>query len=129
MARRRGQTDALRLADVAGRIYAALKARGAYGREAAVTQGEIAKLAGTTTRALQDASLALMEQGVPVATTCSQPCGMFIADSLTELQAYRDQLHARIVGNAKRMKAVNRIRREWTERMSIEPDGQRRLFA
>ena len=123
------QHDDARLAETADRVLAALRNAGAYGRERAVRQAEIARAAGCSSRVLQAACLVLVDRGVPIASTCAQPCGMFLADTLTELQAYRDQLHARIVGNAVRMKAINQIRRAWIERLAVEPDWQRRLFA
>lgn len=123
------EPDARELADVAARVLAAMKGRGAYGRARAVAQREIANLAGTNPRTLQQATAVLVRQGVPIATTCGSPCGMFIAETITELQAYRDQLNSRIVGNATRLRDVNRIRKAWIEREAVEPGGQRRLFA
>lgn len=122
-------TDDKTIAAVADRVYAAMKSMGAYGRARARTQGEVARLAGTNTRALQHATLVLIERGVPIVTACDDPPGMFLAETLSELAAYSDQLHARLVGNAVRMKGVRRIMREWTEYESVEPNGQRRLFA
>ncbi len=120
--------DAGLLADVAARVLAAMNGRGAYGRAKAVTQREIARLAGTSPRVLQEATAELVAQGVPIATTCGSPPGMFLATTVTELQEYGAQLHARIVGNAVRLKGVRKMCREWLERMAVEPGGQRRLF-
>ncbi len=122
------ERNAAELAAVAARVLAAMKGRGAYGRAKAVTQREIAATAGTNTRVLQEATAELVKQGVPIATTCGSPPGMFLAQTVTELQEYSEQLHARIVGNAVRLKGVRKMCREWLERMAVEPGGQRRLF-
>lgn len=114
---------------MADRVLAAMKGSGAYGRAKAVTQREIAKLAGTNPRTLQLATANLVKRGVPIATTCGSPCGMFIAETLTELQEYGEQLHSRIIGNAVRLKGIRRIRRAWIERGAVEPGGQWRLFS
>lgn len=121
--------DASKLTEVAARVYAALKAKDAYGAAKPVIQSELAKLAGTNSRVLQWAQLQLIEQGVPVCSTCGSPPGVFIATTLTELQAYGANLHSRIVGNAWRLKGVRKMTRDWLDRLEIEPSGQRRLFA
>ncbi len=125
----RATEDDRSLTPIADRVHAALRSMGAFGRARARTQAEVARLAGTNTRKLQHATLELIERGVPIVTACDEPMGMFLAETLSELADYRDQLHARLVGNAKRMKGVRRIMREWMEHEAIEPDGQRRLFA
>lgn len=115
------------LDDIAARILAALKSFGAIGRDRARPQSQVARAAGTDTRRLQQATLMLNRNGEPIASTCLQPKGMFIAETVGELQDYAKQLHSRLKGNAHRLKAVNRIIRTQIEAKAVEPGGQRRL--
>lgn len=114
--------------EVADKVLATLKSMNAYGAAKARSQAEVARLAGIDTRRLQQATLALNLRGEPVVSSCVRPFGIFIAESDRELQAYRRQLHSRLVGNGKRLGAVNRIIRAWIAETPVEPSGQRRLF-
>ena len=112
---------------VADRVLATLKTMGAYGRGRARPQAEVARAAGIDTRRLQQATLNLNLRGEPVVSSCVKPLGIFIAQNDGELQAYRKQLHSRLVGNGRRLGAVNRIIRAWIAEEATEPSGQRRL--
>jgi len=121
--------DARDLERTADAVMQAMRDMQAFGRGRARKQAEVAALAGTTSRTLQMATLVLIERGVPVVTTCETPSGMFVAETLSEIADYGDQLYARIRGNALRLKGVRRIARRWDEAGPVESTGQRRLFA
>lgn len=115
--------DARLIERVADDVLAALQGMDARGAAKARTQRDVARFAGTNPRTLQDATLALNLRGVPVCTSCGEPPGMYLAETIDELKTYAGQLRARLLGNGKRMAAVNRIVR----RLELESDG--RLFA
>lgn len=115
--------DARLIERVADDVLAALQGMDARGAAKARTQRDVARVAGTNPRTLQDATLVLNLRGEPVCTSCGEPPGMFLAASIEELKTYRGQLHSRLLGNGKRMAAVSRIVRRW----ELEHDG--RLFA
>lgn len=114
----------------AERLMALLRAMGAVGRARAASQALIARSLGMSTRHLQDATLRCNERGVPVASSCVEPMGIYLAETVGELSDYGEQLRSRLVGNAHRLRCVRRIEREWSARHAVEPrTGQRRLFA
>ncbi|MFH1417277.1 MAG: hypothetical protein ABII12_03205 [Planctomycetota bacterium] len=112
---------------VADRVLAMLRTMGAYGATRARPQAEVARAIGIDTRRLQQATLVLNLRGEPVVSRCVRPFGVFIAEGEVELQAYRKQLHSRLVGNGRRLGAVNRMIRAWVAEADTEPGGQRRL--
>lgn len=121
-------TDA-HIETAAEKVHGALIGMRAFGRARARKQGEVAAHVGISTRMLQDATLLLNQQGVPVCSTCVNPAGVFIAETPRELEEYRDQLHSRLQGNGKRMACVNRMLRKMETESVIDSSGQRRLFA
>ena len=54
----------------------------------------------------ENLALELLAAGVPVATTCRQPPGMFIARSAAELEPYLMRLKSRCIGLFKRRRLV-----------------------
>jgi len=113
--------------EVADKVLAALKSMGAYGASRARSQAEVARAVGVDTRRLQQATLNLNLQGEPVLSSCVKPFGIFIANSIEELKGYAEQLRSRLIGNGRRMAALNRIIRAWVAEEKVEPGGQRRL--
>ena len=113
--------------EVADKVLAALRNMGACGASRARPQAEVARAVGIDTRRLQQATLALNLRGEPVLSSCVQPPGIFIADQVGEVTAYAKQLRSRLVGNGRRLAAVNRIQRSWIAEENPEPNGQQRL--
>ena len=113
---------------VADNVLGVLDEMGAYGRDAARTQAEVARTAETDTRTLQRAQRLLLERGVPVVSACGIRPGIFIAQTRDELAAYDKQLDNRIRGLAMRLKPLRRLMRKWAALMPVGPGGQRRLF-
>lgn len=114
---------------VATRVLEALEQSNARGEARARPQAAVARLARTSPRALQQATLLLNQRGVAVVTTCRTPPGIYLAESDAELAAYDGQLDHRIRGLARRLVAIRRIRRARAAARPIEPNGQRRMFA
>lgn len=115
--------------ELADKVLMMLRASNAIGAARAITQKRVAISCGTNTRSLQHATLRLNSRGIPVVSQCVKPFGMFIAETDAEIDGYIDQLHSRLVGNALREKYMRQIRRNRTAARTIEPSGQRRLFA
>lgn len=111
------------------RVMRTLREMRAIGAARAVTQAELARVCGISPRRLQDATLELNKRGTAVLSSCVAPYGVFIADSDDEIAAYDRQLRARLIGNAMRRGFVRRILRHRIDERSVEPNGQRRLFA
>lgn len=111
------------------RVMRMLRDMRAIGAARAVTQSRLAAACGITPRTLQDVTLGLNKRGIPVLSSCVAPYGVFIAESDDEISAYDRQLRSRLIGNAMRRGYVRKILRDRIALRSVEPNGQRRLFA
>jgi hypothetical protein len=127
MTLRESAKSAVSSEDLADQVLAALTNLGAAGRQRARTQAEIARVVGCPQRLICDATLALNLRGEPAISTCGSPPGVFLAQTVEELQGYEQQLDHRIRGNAIRLREVRKILRKKIAQAAVEPSGQRRL--
>ena len=119
------------LSPEARELHRALTLFEAFGPDRARPQTTLAAAANLTVRRVQeDLALELLAAGVPVASTCRQPPGMFIARTAAELQPYLNQLKSRCIGLFKRRRLVRNCHRALLvaeadrRRPPAEPDGQ-----
>jgi len=98
----------------------------ADGPDHAVPQREIARRTGLPVRTIQeDLALELLAAGVPLATTCGNPSGMFLARSAADLEPYLRQLESRCKGLYKRRRLVRQIWRQMQANESTDRDPPR----
>jgi len=116
--------------DAAGDALAAwLRAEGAVGRRNAIHQAAAAAALKVATRRLQDVTLRLNERGVPVCSAVVEPMGIYLAETVEELADYGEQLRSRLIGNAHRLRCVQRMARDKAAEYPVDPvTGQRRLW-
>lgn len=114
--------------EVADRIVMLLIDRNKIGKSNAWKQADAAVAAGTNTRMLQHATFRLNERGVAALANCGHPPGIYIAGSDAEIEEYIRNLRSRLIGDARRIGFLRRILRQRREALTIEPDGQRRMF-
>lgn len=113
----------------ARRVEAALVESRAVGAARAMRQTDVAARCGLSTRRVQQCMGWLIQHDVAVCSSCVEPMGIFLAETIEELDAYIAQLHSRLVGNAERERDLRALRRRRIAATNVEPDGQRRLFA
>ncbi len=99
------------------------------GAARAVKQVIVAHQIGTSTRLIQRSMGILIARGMPVCSSCAEPMGIFVPETIAELDAYIAQLQSRLIGDATRVSGLKQIRREKIAAMAVEPGGQGRLFA
>lgn len=74
-------------------------------------------------RAVQYAIEELIESGVPVCSSCSQPMGYFLPETREEAENYKHQLRSRAIGNFHRYKNFKKSFQNW-----FYGEPQRRLL-
>lgn len=78
-----------------------------HGRARAIKQSLLADAVGLSTRTLQHVLKDLTEvHGLPVASACSKPMGVFIPETEAEVDAFIEQLTSRALSCFRRIKAL-----------------------
>ena len=100
------------MTDPARKLLTTLRNAQAFGPGSAVCQRVLAGRTGIPVRRLQeDMVLELLAEGYPVATTCREPYGLFLARTAAELEPYCTQLESRCQGLYKRRRLVRTVQR------------------
>ncbi len=96
----------------ARKLLTALRNVQAFGPQHAVAQRVLVGRTGIPIRRLQgDVVLELLVEGHPIATTCQEPYGLFLARTAAELEPYCTQLESRCNGLYKRRRLVRNVQR------------------
>lgn len=100
------------MTDPARKLLTALRNVDAFGPRRAVCQRVLAGRTGIPVRRLQgEVVLELLAAGHPVASTCQEPYGLFLARTAAELEPYCTQLESRCKGLYKRRRLVRTVQR------------------
>ena len=65
----------------------------------------------------------LIEQGIPVCSSCGHPLGYFLPETVEEAESYKHQLRGRALGNFHRYKHFKKAFQNW-----FYGEPQRKLF-
>ncbi len=116
-------------------IYELLVRHGAYSPERAMTDREIAKAVGCPQRDVIELVELLLDQGIAIVASCGSGGdgkvgrGRYIEREPEHVDAYSKALRRRAVNIFLRARRFRKVARLMLEGRSVEPNGQRRLFA
>lgn len=119
----------------AQRIYQLLVRQGAYSPACALTDREIAQAVGCAQRDVIELVELLLERDIAIVASCggsragSGGKGRYIECDTAKIESYAKGLQKRAVLIFLRARRFRQVARRMIARRSVEPNGQRRLFA